>query len=81
MVFFVLGGFWGLRVPVLVQVVKIDEGRIEAHLTEVVRATMEEMLNAFLMPKLITGVQCQEVRAQRAARTPVPATTATISWP
>jgi putative transposase len=34
--------------PVLGPVVKIDEGRIEAHLAEVVRATVEETLNALL---------------------------------
>jgi hypothetical protein len=34
--------------PVFGPVVKIDEGRIEAHLAEVVRTTVEETLNALL---------------------------------
>lgn len=34
--------------PVLGPVVQIDEGRIQAHLDEVVRATVEETLNALL---------------------------------
>lgn len=39
--------------PALGPVVQIDEGRIQAHLDEVVRATVEETLNAgidFPMP-------------------------------
>jgi len=34
--------------PALGPVVQIDEGRIQAHLDEVVRATVEETLNALL---------------------------------
>jgi hypothetical protein len=34
--------------PVLGPVVQIDEGRIQAHLDEVVRTTVEETLNALL---------------------------------
>jgi len=34
--------------PVAGPVVQIDEGRIQAHLDEVVRSTVEETLNAFL---------------------------------
>ena len=34
--------------PPLGPVVKIDEGRIQAHLGEVVRATVEETLNGLL---------------------------------
>jgi transposase-like protein len=36
------------KVPVLGPVLQIDEGRIQAHLDEVVRATVEETLNALL---------------------------------
>ncbi len=35
-------------IPALGPVVQIDEGRIQAHLDEVVRATVEETLNALL---------------------------------
>lgn len=34
--------------PALGPVVQIDEGRIQAHLDEVVRSTVEETLNALL---------------------------------
>ena len=36
------------KIPGLGPVVQIDEGRIQAHLDEVVRATVEETLNALL---------------------------------
>jgi putative transposase len=36
------------KVPGLGQVLQIDEGRIQAHLEEVVRTTVEETLNALL---------------------------------
>jgi len=35
-------------VPKLSQVIQIDEGKIQAHLGEVVRSTVEETLNALL---------------------------------
>jgi hypothetical protein len=41
-------GSGGERAPALGPVVQIDEGRIQAHLDEVVRSTVEETLNALL---------------------------------
>jgi hypothetical protein len=41
------GGAASGSTPALGPVVQIDEGRIQAHLDEVIRATVEETLNAW----------------------------------
>ena len=41
--------------PALGSVVRIDEGRIQAHLDEVVRATVQETLNALLVTEAELG--------------------------
>ena len=51
--------------PVAGPVVQIDEGRIQAHLDEVVRSTVEETLNALLDAEADRLCGAQEVRAQR----------------
>ena len=48
--------------PVTGPVVQIDEGRIQAHLDEVVRSTVEETLNALLDAEA-ESVRSEEVRA------------------
>ncbi len=49
-------------------VVQIDEGRIQAHLDEVVRATVEETLNGFWMPRRTGCVGRASTNVRRAAR-------------
>ncbi len=53
----------GARQP-LGPVVQIDEGRIQAHLDEVVRSTVEETLNAPLDAEADELLRGAEVRAQ-----------------
>ena len=50
-------------------VVQIDEGRIQAHLDEVVRATVEETLNALLDAEADGCAGRGSTSAPRAART------------
>lgn len=50
-------------------VVQIDEGRIQAHLDEVVRSTVEETLNALLDGKQMSFAVHGSMNVRRAART------------
>ena len=49
--------------PVSGPVVQIDEGRIHAHLSEVVRSTVEETLNALLDAR--PWATCREIPSSR----------------
>jgi putative transposase len=50
------------------QVIPIDEARIRDHLGEMVRGTVEETLNAILMPKLIGYAARGVMSAAKPAR-------------
>ena len=57
------------KAPGLGPVVQIDEGRIQAHLDEVVRATVEETLNALLDAEAEDCAERGSTSAGRGART------------
>lgn len=55
--------------PVAGPVVQIDEGRIQAHLDEVVRSTVEETLNALLDAEADHLCGAGSANARKGART------------
>jgi hypothetical protein len=55
------------EVPKLSQVIQIDEGKIQEHLGEVVRSTVEETLNAMLDAEADRLCPCRAVRTDRGA--------------
>jgi putative transposase len=58
-------------VPKLSQVIEIDEGKIQEHLGEVVRSTMEETLNALLdaeAERLCRAERCERSEARKDTR-------------
>ena len=61
------------------QVIQIDEARIRDHLSEMVRGTVEEALNAMLDAELTGSAAPGATSAARAARTPERATTS-VRW-
>ena len=54
------------EVAKLSQVIQIDEGKIQAHLGEVVRSTVEETLNAYARRGGRPTLRCQALRAHRS---------------
>ena len=56
------------------QIIQIDETRIRDHLGEMVRGTVEEALNAMLMPRRTSCVVPAATSAARRARIPGRAT-------
>lgn len=62
------------EVPKLSQVIQIDEGKIQEHLGEVVRSTVEETLNALLDAEAdrLCGAERYERTEARRTRVPVP---------
>ncbi len=62
------------EVAKLNQVIQIDEGKIQAHLGEVVRSTVEETLNALLDARRTVSAKPSVTNAAKPGRThgPVP---------
>ena len=59
------------EVPKLSQVIEIDEGKIQEHLGEVVRSTLEETLNALLeaeADRLCRAERCERSEARKDKR-------------
>ncbi len=65
----------GKEVAKLSQVIQIDEGKIEAHLGEVVRSTVEETLNALLdaeADRLCQAERYERTEARKDTRAGLP---------
>jgi putative transposase len=61
----------GQEVAKLSQVIQIDEGKIQEHLGEVVRSTVEETLNALLdaeADRLCRAERCERTEARKDTR-------------
>jgi putative transposase len=57
----------GKEVAKLSHVIQIDEGKIQEHLGEVVRSTVEETLNAMLRSRSRPSLPCRALRTDRGA--------------
>jgi putative transposase len=56
------------EVPKLGQVIQIDEGKIQEHLGEVVRSTVEETWNAMLDAEAVVFLPCRAIRTDRGSK-------------